>query len=122
VSKHRLPDDHRQAAMFRHPAGTAWTPRDTNALQVWTPQDVILTAQDFHADINLAETGTHVDTHPEQPWWTTQTRPNRRRRDKTIAALLLIALTAAVAVIAWAASQPNPKPITKPLIITAVTR
>jgi hypothetical protein len=95
--------------MFRHPAGTKWTPADTHAVQVWGPQDAIVTAQDFHADIEHAEHGTNVD-----PWWISHARPRRARiwiRDAAAAAALLITAAAiGIAVALLTAGQPHNQP------------
>ena len=82
---------------------------------IWTPNDAILTAQDFHADIANAERGELVE--PERQSSTnlgnrltfSQSRFRRAKILDGIAVALLMALMAAIGCIVVLASAPTAK-------------
>lgn len=67
---------------------------------IWTPDDSIATAQEFHAELDNAERGLHIN----EPWFMAQSRKRRARRMDALAVGLLMLLMAALGVILFAAS------------------
>jgi hypothetical protein len=90
----RLSDrrDARSAARAIHPA-------------VWTPQDSIDTANDFHAWSDVAEYGTLDEpARPEAPWYVGQARARKAKWHNRAAVALLIAASVLLGAIFYAAA------------------
>jgi len=81
----------RAAARAYHPA-------------VWTPSDAISTAQAFHAEIDNAERGVYVEAQPDAPWYVGQSRARKAKWHNRAAVALLLAASAFLGAIAYAAS------------------
>ena len=67
---------------------------------IWTPDDSVATAEDFHAEMANAERGLDIN----EPWFMAQSRKRRARLMDGLAVGLLLALMACLGVILFAAS------------------
>lgn len=86
--------DARAAARAYHPS--VWP--------IWTPSDVIDTANDFHAGADEAEYGTYIAPKPEAPWYVSQSRARKAKWLNRAAVALLLATSVFLGAILYAAS------------------
>jgi hypothetical protein len=88
----------RQAAIAYHPA-------------VWTPSDAIQTANDFHDWADVAEYGTIEPARPDAAWYVGQSRARKAKWHNRAAVALLLAASAFLGAIAYAASAKADDPV-----------
>ena len=89
----------------------------SNVYPIWTPKDSVDTAKQFHAELDNAERGLHVD----QSWFLSKSRERKSRIMDGLAVALLLALAAALGVIAVLAAAPAKADVSDAVIDYATT-